>query len=144
MTKAEALLAQLNAHGVLIEANGNNLRIDAPQGAITPELLESLKERKDDILKLISFWPPECLEAERRFGHYHARLYPLIGKRVVTRKGRGKLWRVFTNSIGVVLDSSPDQVTYFDGPQGIHPLSDTRKLKEEQAFLHRSSTKNDR
>ncbi len=86
----------------------------------------------------------EVPEGTTRFKGEHTRLYPLIGKRVVTPKGAGELWRVFTNSIGVVLDSSSDQVTFFDGPQQIHPLSDTRKLKEKRALLHRSSTKNDR
>ncbi len=122
MTQADALLAQLTGSGVLIEATGKNLRIDAPPGVLTPQILESLKERKDDILKLILLWPPECLEAERRFGHYHARLYPLMGKQVVTLEGRGELWRVFANSIGVILNSSSDQVTYFDGPEHVSPL----------------------
>lgn len=121
MTKAENLLAQLNAHGVVIEAKGNKLRIDAPPGVITPRIRESLKESKDDLLKLIPFWPPECLEAERRFGHYHARLYPLMGRRVVTPEGRGGLWRVFANSIGVILDSGSGQVTFLDNPEQIFP-----------------------
>ena len=74
-----------------------------------------------------NWWVQGCKGSDvtTRFKGEHCRLYPLIGKRVVTPKGPGKLWRVFTNSVGVVLESSPDQVTYFDGPQGIHSLSDS-------------------
>ena len=78
---------------------------------------------------------------DRPFKGEHTRLYLLIGKRVITPKGAGKLWRVFTNSIGGILDSSQDPL---DGPQDIHPLSDTRKLKEKRALFYRSSTENDR
>lgn len=122
LREAETLLAQLGVLGVQVEANGNNLCIDAPQGAITPDILELLKDCKDDILTVISVWSPYCLQVGRRFGHYHTRLYPLIGKRVMTPKGSGKLWRVFADSIGVRLDSIRGQVTYFDGPEQIYPL----------------------
>lgn len=38
-------------------------------------------------------WPEECLEAERRFGHPKARLYPLVGLQggVSTPRGQGTL-----------------------------------------------------
>lgn len=54
MNKIDILLFKLKVLGVLIEATANNLRIDAPQGVITPEILESLKESKVDILNLLS------------------------------------------------------------------------------------------
>ncbi len=67
-------------------------------------------------------WPQKCLESERRFGHKEARLYPLINKRVMTPRGPGRLWRVFAGSIGVVLDTSPNQITDFVLPDQIFPL----------------------
>jgi hypothetical protein len=43
-------------------------------------------------------------------------LYALINRPVVTRLGRGTLWRAFTSDVGVVLDSSPNRVTF------MHPV----------------------
>ena len=124
MTQAAALCADLASRGVLIEAKADGLRVDAPKGTITTEILASLREHKREILKLLSSWPPECLDSERRFGTREARLYPLLGKRVMTPEGPGVLWRVFTGSIGLVLDSHPKKVTYFTSPKGISPLAE--------------------
>jgi hypothetical protein len=121
LREAETLLAQLGVLGVLVEATGDNLCIDAPKGVITPDILELLKDCKDALLTVISVWSPYCLQVGWRFRHYHARLYPLMGKQVVTPEGRGGLWRVFADSIGVILDSSPGQVTFFDNPEQIYP-----------------------
>lgn len=123
MSDVGSFLTQLNALGVFVEANGNNLCIDAPQGVMTPEILESVRQRKAEVLAFLSSWPKKCLDAERRFGHQEARLYPLIGKRVVTPKGAGVLERVFEGSIGVALDSDPNKVTFFEKPEEIYPDS---------------------
>ncbi len=50
-------------------------------------------------------WPPECLEAERKFGSRAARLYPLIDVPggVMTPMGQGALWNVRTDWCQVVL-----------------------------------------
>ena len=121
MTEVAALVAQLSARGVLIEATGNNLHIDAPQGVITPTILESLRERMNEIFELLSLWPKACLETERCFGSRHARLFPLIDKQVQTPEGWGILWRVFTYSAGVVLESRPQQVTFME-PEQVLPM----------------------
>jgi hypothetical protein len=42
-------------------------------------------------------WPEESLDAERRFGLPHGRLFPFIGKRVWTTRGAGLLLRVFAD-----------------------------------------------
>jgi TubC N-terminal docking domain len=44
------LLTELEARGVLIEAAGGRLRVDASKGAITPELREALAACKAEVL----------------------------------------------------------------------------------------------
>jgi hypothetical protein len=58
-------------------------------------------------------WSPDSLEAERRFGGPHARLYPLIGRRVRTPQGGGTLKQVFTDNAWVVLDVQGGKTTEF-------------------------------
>lgn len=41
-------------------------------------------------------------------------LYPYLGKPVLTRRGRGKLWQAFSDRIGVVLDDAPGAVAFMD------------------------------
>jgi hypothetical protein len=48
-------------------------------------------------------------------------LYALIDKRVRTSRGYGKLWQVFSDRIGVVLESEPDQVTFLE-PGEVEPI----------------------
>ncbi len=49
-------------------------------------------------------WSPESLEAQRKFGEPSARLYPLIGLRVRTPRGTGKLLQVFVDRAAVLID----------------------------------------
>ena len=51
--KATKLLAELHSRGVIVEAAGEHLRIDAPKGVITPELRDALMQRKAEILFLL-------------------------------------------------------------------------------------------
>jgi hypothetical protein len=60
---------------------------------------------------------------ERRFGPRAAELYPHLGKTVQTPEGGGRLWQVFTVRVGVVLEASPERVTFF-GPDEIRPCDD--------------------
>ena len=130
--RIQALLTELHLLGVKLEADGNRLRYAGPNGAISPKLIEHLKPHKIDLLVLLqrvekdkpkgcpaslvgtreSRWPVECLDAERRFGHRAARLYPLINRRVETQQGTGKLWQVFSEQAGVVLESHPERVKF--------------------------------
>ena len=136
----QALLTELDQLGVKLEADGDRLLYAGPQEAISPELIKRLKVHKTDLLALlqrgekdipkdqptssISFspsrWPVECLEAERRFGHRAARLYPLLTRIVGTSQGPGRLWQVFTGQAGVVLDSHPESVR-FVMPEEVRP-----------------------
>jgi len=40
------------------------------------------------------------------------RLYPLVDQRVITDEGTGVLWQVFSDRVGVLLDSRPNEVTF--------------------------------
>ena len=50
---AFTLLDDLNSLGVNLEARGDRLHVDAPKGAITPDLLTHLKAYKADLLDAI-------------------------------------------------------------------------------------------
>ena len=52
MSAAE-LLNELKSRGVSLEANGDRLRVDAPRGAITPELRRTLAAHKAELLGLL-------------------------------------------------------------------------------------------
>ena len=67
---------------------------------------KSLSDCSSDRQKvhLETLWPAECLEAESRFGHRHARIYPFLGKRVTTPLGPGTLRAVYSTVAWVHLD----------------------------------------
>ena len=48
--KAVALLCELSARGILLSFIGERLRVDAPRGAVTPELRAKLVVAKPDLL----------------------------------------------------------------------------------------------
>lgn len=50
---AAQLLTELKGRGVMLEAKGDRLVIDAPKGTVTPELREVLAERKAELLTLL-------------------------------------------------------------------------------------------
>lgn len=52
---AAALLAELRAHGIaLTRITGDRLRASAPRGAVTPELAEAIRTRKEELLSLLA------------------------------------------------------------------------------------------
>lgn len=50
---AQALLTELHDAGVTIEAARGELRLDAPSGAMTPDLLSAVKSCKGELLNLL-------------------------------------------------------------------------------------------
>lgn len=54
MIAAAALIDELSRAGVRIERRGDRLHVEAPKGAVTPELRLVLTERKADLLTLLS------------------------------------------------------------------------------------------
>ena len=51
---ATALMEDLTLRGVVLSANGDRLSFDAPEGALTDELLETLKAHKSALLELLT------------------------------------------------------------------------------------------
>ncbi len=49
----ESLVAELCERGVAIESAGGELRLDAPAGAMTPDLLAAVKSCKAELLKIL-------------------------------------------------------------------------------------------
>ncbi len=66
--------------------------------------------------------PAEALDAERRFGHPHAKLFPYIGRKVRTPEGPGTLLQVFAERVTVLLDSELKKCAFFM-PEQIEPAS---------------------
>jgi thioesterase domain-containing protein len=48
-----AFLAELRNRDIRVRAKGDRLQLDAPAGALTPELREQLRRRKDEILEFL-------------------------------------------------------------------------------------------
>ena len=57
----EALVAELEARGVTIEIDGGELRLNAPTGAMTADLLAAVKSCKSELMKLL----PETADASK-------------------------------------------------------------------------------
>ncbi|MHB8763134.1 MAG: TubC N-terminal docking domain-related protein [Deferrisomatales bacterium] len=51
---ALALLRDIEAQGIRLEAQGDRLRVDAPAGALTPELRAALAEHKPELLRVLA------------------------------------------------------------------------------------------
>ncbi len=54
MTAAE-VLARLRAANARVEVQGEDLRVSAPRGALTPDLAEALERRKTELLRLLRY-----------------------------------------------------------------------------------------
>ena len=53
MTAAE-LLRELRRRGVKLTVNGDRLRYEAPRGALTPELLEAMRQHKPELMRMLA------------------------------------------------------------------------------------------
>jgi hypothetical protein len=51
---AEEVLEELRRRGVQVEARGEVLHVEAPRGALSPELVRSLRELKPELLRLLA------------------------------------------------------------------------------------------
>jgi hypothetical protein len=63
---AKALLKDLRRRGAILEADGDNLVVDAPAGGISEELLGVLMSHKHSLLMLLRYEQRRLEEAERR------------------------------------------------------------------------------
>jgi hypothetical protein len=56
---ASKLIEELRSRGVVVEASGDRLRVDAPKGVVTEELREALAEHKTEVMALITITEEE-------------------------------------------------------------------------------------
>lgn len=130
--KLKALLEEAEQRGIQLGLQEGRVHYRAPKGAMSEELREAFSEHKSEILRLLhasfdlekvsartpqrSTWPAGCLESQRRFGQRHARLFPLIKKKVQTPLGSGLLFNLLSSPgdviAGVVLDRTRNKVTF--------------------------------
>jgi len=54
---AADLLRDLEARGVILEARGDRLRVTAPLGALSPDVVEALRRHKAELLALVAGEP---------------------------------------------------------------------------------------
>jgi hypothetical protein len=79
-------------------------------------------------------WPPESLDADRRFGRWHARLYPFIGRTVSTPRGAGRLVQIFPKRASVILPAE-EQIGVFL-PAELRPLASSQAAVPAPACEH--------
>jgi hypothetical protein len=54
---AAEVLAELRRRGVLVEARGDVLHVEAPRGALSAELVRSMRELRPELLRLMALAP---------------------------------------------------------------------------------------
>ncbi len=120
---AETLIAALEQEGVRVRVEGEKLTLEAPADKVpAQETIAGLRQNKAAILKYLrergqpreiqfaSLSDPmprqtdkleslasQSLDAERRFGQPHAKLFPFIGCKVRTPAGPGTLIQVYAD-----------------------------------------------
>jgi hypothetical protein len=123
------IVSRLEQAGGELSLNGERIVYAIPKG--NKEALELLAELREHRKTLTDFlrqrvhkhpqkWPPESHEATRRFGQPHARLFPLIGRKVRTPVGPGTLIQVFADRVTVLLETDLNKCTWF-APREISP-----------------------
>ncbi|HVR10577.1 MAG TPA: hypothetical protein VMW75_21205 [Thermoanaerobaculia bacterium] len=115
------MLETLARLSLSIAVDCDGLVVKGRRSALTPDLKQAIRDHKAELVSLVAAdgWPPESLDAERRFGRWHARLYPLIGKTVATPRGAGRLAQVFPERGSVIL---PDEaVVGVFAPEELRP-----------------------
>jgi hypothetical protein len=117
LTDLLEIVSRLEQNGGTLELAGDRIRYSLPKGDTeVPELLAELRRRRDEVVEMLrqrASWPPQSQEAEQRFGHLHANLFPFIGRKVRTPEGPGTLLQVFTDRVTVVLDSERSRCSFF-------------------------------
>ena len=131
---AERLLTELESQGATLAVRGDRLRIQAPRGTVSPELLAELRAHKSELIDLLT-WPEECLAAEREHGHPCARLHPFVGGEVRTLLGQGRLIEVLPERAVVILDRRPHHFTVLL-PAEVGPPGATAKTETMRSLVH--------
>ena len=131
MSRAPEVVSRIEELGgyLALDADGE-IRYRVPKDSPEAQgLLAELRKHREWVMELLrqreankSNWPPASLDAERRFGQPHAKLFPFIGRKVRTPDGPGTLLQVFAGRVTVLLDSQLARCSYFS-PGQIEPAS---------------------
>jgi hypothetical protein len=91
------ILDELEAREIRVRVEGEGLALEGPRGALPPELAEEIRRRKPELVDVLSLrgWPEASREWVGRFHRPEARLFPFLGRPVLTPRGRGRLLAVF-------------------------------------------------
>jgi|SRR5919109_373119 hypothetical protein len=124
------MVSRLEKAGGRLLLDGDRIRYSVPSGdAEARALLAELRKHRDRVKGLLrqraaeqQNWPPASLDAERRFGQPHAKLFPFLGRKVRTPAGAGTLLQVFAERVTVLLDSELSRCSFFR-PIEIEPVS---------------------
>jgi len=110
----------LRCLGYRVELEGENIvcrfiGIGEPDFVLAIPLLQELQASKAEAVAQLrreaaEGWPLESFEAEARFGHRAARLYPFLGRRVLTSHGPGILRQVIEARCVVSVSDDPQRV----------------------------------
>lgn len=96
---AMQILDELEAREIRVRVEGQGIELVGPRGALTPELEVEIRRRKPELVEVLSLqsWPEASRDAVREYRVPHARLYPFLGRRVLSPRGRGRLLQVFAD-----------------------------------------------
>ena len=130
MTEVLQIVSQLEEAGGRLALDGERIRYSIPSGDTGAQgLLAELRKHRDGVKELLlqrlakqQRWPSASLDAERRFGQPHAKLFLFIGRKVRTPVGSGTLLQVFAERVTVLLDSELSRCSFFR-PAEIQPVS---------------------
>jgi len=62
---ADQILSIIRKKGIVLEVQGNDIKCQAPTGTLTPDLIESMRSHKPEILTILtSFKQPKSGECE--------------------------------------------------------------------------------
>ena len=137
---ASSLLADLDTQGIRLYPEGEQLRVDAPKGLLTPELRQALTKNKADLLKALQErqgqdWGGRSLEhvmvmsadAFREAGIAVTIQSFLLGETVVLASCEAMARQIRSESMAAYL---PDEIPLLDGldPDTIRRLHIAKKI----------------
>jgi hypothetical protein len=131
VSDALEIVSRLERAGGSLSLDGDRIEYAIPIGnREAQKLLAELRKQREcvtEILRLrtsesVQDWPPESHDGVRRFDQPHARLFPLLGRKVRTPSGPGTLLQVFADRVTVLLDTELSRCAVFI-PQEIAPCN---------------------
>lgn len=116
------IMSRLERAGGSLSIDGDRIEYAIPRGnREAQELLRELRKQRERVAEILLLresesgrdLPRESSAGVRRFGQPHARLFPLIGRKVRTPGGQGTLLQVFADRVTVLLDSELSRCSFY-------------------------------